>query len=43
MQKAFDKVQSMFATDAMIASPHNEKSYTTFTHASDYEVEAIII
>ena len=43
MQKAFTKVQTIFAMYAMIVSLHHDKSYTTFTHASDYEVEAIII
>ena len=43
MQKAYNIVQSRFAMYAMIASPHHDKSYTIFTRASDYEVEAIII
>ena len=33
----------MVPNGAMIASPHHDKPHITFIHASDYEVEAIVI
>ena len=43
MQKAFNKMKSIFSTDTMIAPPYHNELYILFTDASDYEVEAVIM